>query len=100
MSIAQDLLADLPDTDVIPLPLIRERVGWSRDQQSDAVLQGAIRPIEKRGKAGCYQVTRDDAVLILIAAALALAAGVAVIVMLRGIQGAGLSTSALASAVT
>jgi len=100
MSIAQDLLANLPDTEVIPLPLIRERVGWSRDQQSDAVLQGAIRPVAKRGKAGCYQVTRDDAVMILVAAALALAAGVAVVIMLRGIQGAGLDPVALASAMT
>lgn len=100
MTIAQELLADLPDTEVIPLPLIRERIGWTRDAQWLAVKQGAIRPVEKRGKAGCYQVTRDDAVMILLAAALALAAGVAVIVMLRGLQGAGLDASALASAVT
>lgn len=100
MSLAQDLLADLPDAEVIPLPLIRERVGWNRQQQHHAIEVGAIRPVEKRGKAGCYQVTRDDAVLILIAAALALAAGVAVVAMLRGIQGAGLDAAALASAVT
>lgn len=97
---ARALLADLPDADVIPMPLICKRIGWDRFAQNNAVSQGLIRPVEKRGKAGCYQVTRDDAVMILIAAALALAAGVAVVIMLRGIQGAGLDVSALASAVT
>jgi len=94
------LLTDLPDTEVIPLPFVRDRIGWTRDAQYQAVKEGAIRPLPQRGKAGCYQVTRADAVEILIAAALAFAAGVAVVVMLRGIQGAGLNASALASAVT
>lgn len=100
MSIAQELLADLPDAEVIPLPLIRDRIGWTRDAQSLAVKQGAIRPVEKRGKAGCYQVTRDDAVMILLAAALASPAGVAVVTMLRGLQGAGLDASVLARSMT
>jgi hypothetical protein len=96
---AQALLADLPDAEVIPLPFVRDRIGWTRDQQSYAVESGAIRPVDKRGKAGCYQVTREDAVLILIAASLALAAGVAVVMMIRAIREAGLNTSALAQAV-
>lgn len=100
MSTAQALLADLPDMEVIPLPLIRDRVGWNREQQHHAVKLGVIRPVEKRGPAGCYQVTRDDAVMILVAAALALAAGIAVVAMLRAIQGAGLNASALAEAMT
>ncbi len=100
MSTAQALLADLPDAEVIPLPFIRERVGWNRQQQHHAVELGAIRPIEKRGKAGCYQVTRDDAIEILVAAALAVAAGVAVVIMLRAIQGAGLNARVLAEAAT
>ena len=104
MSIAQELLADLPDTEVISLTLVRERIvqeriPWTRDAQALAVRQGTIRPVAKRGKAGCYQVTRDDAVMILVAAALALAAGVAVVIMLRGIQGAGLDPVALARAM-
>lgn len=100
MSIAKEWLADLPETDVIPLPLIRDRIGWTRDTQHDAISQGVIRPVEKRGKAGCYQVTRDDAVEILVAAALALSAGVAVVAMLRAIQGAGLDARVLAEAMT
>jgi hypothetical protein len=94
------LLAGLPDMEVIPLPLIRDRVGWNRDGQSLAVKQGVIRPVEKRGPAGCYQVTREDAIEILIAAALAFAAGVAIVVMLRAIKGAGLDASVLAQSVT
>jgi hypothetical protein len=97
---AQALLAGLPDTDPVPLPLVRDRIGWNREQQSYAVRSGVIRPVSKRGRAGCYQVTRDDAVLILIAAAIALAAGVAVVAMIRAIQEAGLDASALAQAVT
>lgn len=100
MSTAQTLLADLPDADIIPLPLIRDRIGWSRDAQCHAVKSGVIRPVEKRGPAGCYQVTRADAVEILIAAALAFAAGMAVVVMLRAIRGAGLDVRALAESIT
>lgn len=94
------------------MSLIRDRIGWNREQQSYAVRSGVIRPVEKvpgpvagrqpRKYAGGrgYQVTRDDAIEILIAAALALAAGVAVVVMLRAIRDAGLDASALAQAVT
>lgn len=95
---AAALLAELPDAEVIPLPFVRDRIGWTRDQQSYAVESGVIHPIDKRGKAGCYQVTRDDAVTILIAAALAFAAGVAVVIMIRAIQGSGLNAQALAQA--
>jgi hypothetical protein len=96
---AQALLAGLPDADPIPLPLVRDRIGWSIRQQSYAVRAGVIRPVSQRGRAGCYQVARDDAVLILVAAAIALAAGVAVVAMIRAIQEAGLDASALARAV-
>lgn len=94
------LLSKLPDAEVIPLPVVRDLIGWDRAAQVHAVRQGVIRPVGKRGKAGCYQVTRDDAVEILIAAALAFAAGVAVVAMLRAIQGARLNAQALASTMT
>jgi hypothetical protein len=97
---AQALLADLPDTEVIPLPLIRDRIGWDRQAQHNAVSQGLIQPLPQRGKAGCFQVTRDEAVIILIAAALAFAAGVAVVVMLRAIRGTGLNAQTLAESMT
>ncbi len=99
MTTAQALLADLPDGEAIPLPWIRDRVGWSRDAQSYAVKAGVIRPLPGHGPHRSYQVSRADAVEILIAAALAVAAGIAVVAMLRAIQGAGLNAEALASAV-
>lgn len=95
---AQVLLADLPDAEVIPLPFVRDRIGWTRDQQSYAVEAGVIHPISKRGKAGCYQVTREDAAFILVAAAVAIAAGVAVVAILRAIQDAGLNASTFVQA--
>ena len=97
---AAALLADLPDAEVIPLPFVRDRIGWSREQQSYAVRSGVIHPVGRAGIGGGFTVTRDDAVMILVAAALALAAGVAVVVMIRAIQGAGLNAQALAQAVT
>jgi hypothetical protein len=100
MSTMQALLADLPETEVIPLPLIRDRIGWTREQQHHAVETGAIRPVAKRGKAGCYQVTRDDAIEILIAAALAIAIGVAVVAVLRAVRDSGLNARVLAEAIT
>jgi hypothetical protein len=94
------LISKLPDQEVIPLPVVRDLVGWNRQQQVHAVKSGAIRPVEKRGPAGCYQVTRDDAIEILIAAALAFAAGIAIVAMLRAIQGSGLDARVLAEAIT
>lgn len=107
MTTAHELIAELPaDTDVIPLPVVRriinERLGpWDRDSQSYAVKSGAIRPIRKvpgpvaGGNARKYQggpglaVDRDQAVLILVAASLAFAAGVPVIGMIRALRVSG-----------
>ena len=99
-STLQELLAGLPDSDVIPMPLIRDRVGWTRTAQADAVREGLIKPLPVHGPAGSFLVTRDDAVTIMVAAALAFIAGCAVIAMLRAIQGAGLDAQALARAMT
>jgi hypothetical protein len=100
MSTAEALLASLPDGDVIPMPVIARQIGWDRSTQSHAITEGLIRPVAKRGAAGCYQVTRDDAVQIMMAAALAFAAGVAVIIMVRAITAAGIDAKALAGLMT
>lgn len=93
------LLAGLPDGDVIPMPVIRDLIGWTRDAQANVVTEGLIRPLPVRGRAGCWQVSRDDAVTILVAAALAFAAGVAVISMLRAIVNTGLDARVIAFAM-
>lgn len=99
MNTAQALLRELPEGEVIPMPWVRERVGWSPREQSYAVTSGAIRPLPGWGPHKSYQVTRDDATLILVAAALAVAAGVAIVAMIRAIQGTGLDPATLAKAM-
>jgi len=109
---ALELIAELPDdVEAIPLPAIRgivnEHLGpWDRAAQAYAVRTGAIRTVDKTpgpaagGRARKYQgppglaVDRDEAVLILVAAALAFAAGVAVVAMIRAIRVSGLDPSA------
>lgn len=104
---AQALIAELPEhAEVIPLPLIRSIINdhlgpWDADQQSYAVKSGAIRPVAKapgrpagrnprkyEGGRG-LAVDRAQAVLILVAAALAFAAGIAVVAMIRAIRISG-----------
>lgn len=96
---ASELLAALDGRDAIPLAVLRELIGWDRQAQRYAVQAGLIRPLPRRGAHGGYRVTRDDAITILAAAALAPGAGVAVVTMLRTIQAAGISAPALANAV-
>jgi hypothetical protein len=103
---ARELIAELPtDTDVIPLPVVRriinEHLGpWTRDQQAYAVRMGAIHPVPKKPgpvagsrarkyQAGVVAVDRDQAVLILVAAVLAFAAGVEVVGMIRALRASG-----------
>lgn len=97
MTTARTLIAELPDgAGAIPLPVIRgivnSRLGpWDREQQSYAVRSGAIRPLPGRqGRHHAYAVDRNEAVLILVAAALAFAAGVAVVAMIRAVRVSGL----------
>jgi hypothetical protein len=113
---ARELIAELPaETDVIPLPVVRriinERLGtWDADAQSYAVKSGAIKPITKapgpvagrnarkhQGGPG-LAVDRDQAVLILVAAVLAFAAGVAVVGMIRALRASGVDPAVFAQA--
>lgn len=98
---AQDLLSELPDgLEVVPLPIVRqiinERLGpWHRNQQAYAVRDGAIRPLPGRvGQVHALAVSRDEAVLILVAALLAFAAGVAVVGMIRALRVSGVDPGA------
>jgi hypothetical protein len=97
---AQELIAELPEgTGAIPLPtvrkLINDRVGpWDVDAPARAVRSGAIqaRP-ERYGRSHSLMVDRNEAVLILIAAVLAFAAGIAVIAMIRAVKISGVDPS-------
>lgn len=97
MSIA-DVLAPYSGRDLIPLPEIGRAVGLDAPRQTYAVTKGLIHPADKRGPNGRYLVTRDEAVFILTAAALALAAGIAIVTMIRTLRAAGAKVSG--SAIT
>lgn len=100
MTTAQELIDELPgDAEAIPTSVIRGIVNahlghWDTDAVSYAVKSGAIRPLPKRqGPGAAYAVDRDQAVLILVAAVLAFAAGVAVVAMIRAIRISGVDPS-------
>jgi len=92
----QELIAELPEgAGAIPLPTVRRIINdhlgtWDRGAPSRAVMQGAITALpERTGHGGAYMVDRDEAVLILVAAVLAFAAGVAVVAMIRAVKISG-----------
>lgn len=95
MTTVQELIDELPGAaEAIPLPFVRgiisDRLGpWPADAQSYAVRSGAIRVLPQRAEANAYVVDRSEAVLILIAAVLAFAAGVAVVAMIRAVKISG-----------
>jgi hypothetical protein len=99
MNTAQALLRELPEGEAIPMPWVRERVGWSLEDQSYAVRSGLIQPLPKYGPHRSYQVTRDEAALILVAFLLARAAGVAIVAMIRALKRTGIDPAALARAM-
>jgi hypothetical protein len=90
------LVAGLPEGDTIPLPEVSRRVGWDPATQVRAIKDGLVEttglpPAGKRG----WQVTRQEALTILAAAALAFAMGLAVVSVLRGIKVSGLDVGQL-----
>lgn len=89
----------LPPGDVVPLPVLCNRFGWDRRQQHKAVREGLITPVEQRGPDGRYQVTRADAVVILVAGLFAEMIGVPPIFVLRPIRDARIETQVLAEAL-
>lgn len=102
---AQELIAELPgDVEVIPTPIIRGIVNdhlgrWSDDAVTNAIKAGAIRPRpERHGQGQSYTVDRDEAILILVAAALAFAAGIAVVSMIRAIRISGVDPAVFVQA--
>jgi hypothetical protein len=78
---------------------VGEAVGMDASSRSRAVKDGSVHPVGRAGLGGGYVITRDDALLIVIAAMVAVAAGIAVVTALRGLAGSGLSGSTLAAAL-
>lgn len=88
MSVAE-ILAQWDGYDLIPLPDLGKYVGLDRGRQTYAIEKGLITPSATRGRNGRYMVDRNQATIIVIAAALAAAAGLALVTMLRSLLGVG-----------
>lgn len=84
-----DVLAPWQGQPLVPLPDLGAAVGLDRGRQVYAIEKGIIKPAPKKGPNGRYMVTWDEAVLIAAAAILAVAAGVALVTMIRSLRGAG-----------
>lgn len=94
-----EALAPFGDSDTIPLPDVGDYVGMTRDARNYAIRKGLIQTATGpgaagRGRAGSYVVTRDEALLIIVAAALAAALGIAVITAIRTLRNSGASITA------
>ena len=95
-----ELLADIEGREVVSLPELGARIGMGEQSRKYAIRAGLITPaapVVNRREG--YKITRDEACTLLLAAALALAAGVAIAVMLRGCKAAGLTGAVAATAL-
>jgi hypothetical protein len=85
--------------DLLPLPDVARSVGLDRNSQHYAIRHGVITPARKRGANGRYLITREDALLLLAAALVAAAAGIAIVTALRGLRSAGATATSADSIV-
>lgn len=84
-----ETLAAFGDDELIPLRDVGDAVGLKRGMQDYAVKRSIIVPAETRGPNGRYLVTRDEALLILASAALAVAIGVALVTVIKNLRNSG-----------
>lgn len=89
-----EILSSLGDCDVFPLPVIGDYVGMSRDTRDYAVRKGLIQTtagpkVPGRGKSRSLLITRDEAILIIVSAALAISIGIAVTTVIRTLRNSG-----------
>jgi hypothetical protein len=93
------ILAELEQGELVRLPEFGPKIGMGEQARKYAIREGLIDATPGRCRSEGYSVTRDEAVTLLLAAVLAIAAGVAVAVTLRGMKGAGLTGAAAAAAL-
>jgi hypothetical protein len=87
---AADVLTRWEGQDLIPLPDLAHEVGLNRGTLHYARKTGAIIPDPtRRGRNGRHMITWEQALLIVAAAALAAAAGIALVTALHALRGAG-----------
>jgi hypothetical protein len=91
---AASILRDIERADqaeAVRLADLSRRIGWDKSSQSHAVHEGLLEAFRLGGQGNAYGITRDDAMNLLLAAVLAVAAGVAIASMLRGLKSAGVT---------
>jgi hypothetical protein len=90
---AAAILRDLEQAEAerIKLADLSRRIGWDKASQSHAVTEGLLDARRLGGPGNPYGITRDDAITLLLAALLAVAAGVAIAAMLRGLKAQGVT---------
>ena len=90
---AAAILRDLEQADAerVPLVKIARPIGWDASSQSHAIAEGLLDARRLGGRGNPYGITRDDAITLLLAAVLAVAAGIAIAAALRGLKGAGVT---------
>lgn len=93
---AATILADLDQAATVRLTDLRSRLGFSQDVQNNLITEGLLEAEHVPGRGAPYVTSPDEARTLLLAVVLAVAAGVALAIMMRGVKGAGL-TGALAA---
>ena len=94
------ILSEIGDKQYVRLRDLSPRIGWTGTGQGYAIRTGLLEAEKVHNAPGQpYRITKDEACTLLLAAMLALAAGVAIAVMLRGCKAAGLTGAAAATAI-
>jgi hypothetical protein len=73
----------------VPFPDVARAVGLDRNHIAYAVNKGIIEPLPQRGPSNAHMLRWDDVVLIVVAAAIATAAGIAVMTVIRSLRQSG-----------
>lgn len=95
----QAILADIAARARVSLPELGARIGMDEQARAYAVREGLIETMPERGPRNSYMIPPEEARRLLLAAVLAIGAGVALTIMLRGVKGAGLSSPAVLAAL-
>jgi hypothetical protein len=84
-----EVLEQWQGRETVPLSEVARAVDMPRGTRDFAVRTGAIRPCAGGGRGRAHHLAWDEVVLIVTAAALAAAAGVAVTVIIRALRASG-----------
>jgi hypothetical protein len=80
--------------DAVPLTEVAHAVGLNRAHVEYAVRKRIVAPLPERGPCNAYMIDWEQIVLIVVAAAIAAAAGIAVMTVIRSLRDSGATVSA------